>query len=222
MLILILKLNRMVISATTGSIFWDIKSKRGFCYTQKVVGFWKHWKYKNLILLGISIIVAVSLSGYEPLHKFLLGLGNLGYIGAFVAGILFVSTFTAATGAVILFVLTERLSPLEIGIIAGFGAMVGDFTIFKFVKDNLLEELRDIYNHVDHDDHLKKVFHSKYFSWTFPVFGAIIIASPLPDELGVSLIGISKMKTYNFLLLSFILNALGIFLVISVSLILKP
>ena len=196
--------------------------REDFCYTQEVVGFWKHWKYKNLTLLGASIAIAISLSGYEPLHRFLLGLGNLGYIGAFVAGILFVSTFTAATGAVILFLLAEKLSPLEIGIIAGLGAVIGDFTIFKFVKDNLLEELKDIYNHVDHDNHLKKIFHTKYFSWAFPVFGAIIIASPLPDELGVSLIGISKMKTYKFLLLSFVLNALGIFLVISVSLIFKP
>ncbi|MEK7502439.1 MAG: hypothetical protein AAB609_02850 [Patescibacteria group bacterium] len=187
-----------------------------------MVVFWKHWKYKNLTFLGLSIVIAISLFGYEPLHKFLLGLGNLGYIGAFVAGILFVSTFTAATGAVILFVLTERLSPLEIGIIAGFGAMVGDFTIFKFIKDSLAQELESIYDHIDGNHHFTKVLHSKYFSWTLPVIGAIIIASPFPDEIGVSLIGISKMKTYQFLIISFILNSIGIFLVISASLVIKP
>lgn len=186
-----------------------------------MIGFWKHWKYKNLTFLGISIILAISLSGYEPLHKFLLELGNLGYIGAFVAGILFVSTFTAATGAVILFVLAERLSPVEIGIIAGFGAMVGDFTIFKFVKDRLLEEVTPIYDRLG-GAHLTALLHTKYFRWSLPVIGALIIASPLPDEVGVSIIGISKMKTYKFLLLSFVLNALGIFLVISASLIFKP
>lgn len=187
-----------------------------------MVGFWKHWKYKNLTLLGVSIAVAIYLFREESFHEFLLGLGNTGYIGAFIAGILFVSTFTAATGAVILLVLAEKLSPFEIGIIAGLGAVIGDFTIFKFVKDNIIEELKDIYNQVDHDNHLKKIFHTKYFSWTFPVLGAIIIASPLPDELGVSLMGISKMKTYQFLILSFILNAVGIFLVVSASLVIKP
>jgi len=57
--------------------------------------------------------------------------------------------------------------------------------------------------------------------WTLPVIGAIIIASPFPDEIGVSLVGISKIKTYQFLLVSFILNAIGIFLVVSASAVIK-
>lgn len=184
--------------------------------------YWKQWKYKNLTFLLISIIFAFFLSRYEPFHTFLLNLGSFGYIGAFLAGALFVSTFTVATGAVILLVLAEALSPIEIGIIAGLGAVVGDFTIFRFIKDNLTQEIESIYDHIDGDHHFKKVLHSKYFSWTLPVIGAVIIASPFPDEIGVSLMGISKMKTYQFLLISFILNAIGIFLVVSASLVIKP
>lgn len=183
---------------------------------------WKKWRYKNLTFLFISIIVAFSLSRYEPFHSFLLHLGTLGYLGAFIAGILFVSTFTVAIGAIVLLVLAERLSPIEIGIIAGIGAVFGDFIIFRFVKDNLAREVRDIYDHIDGDHHIQKVFHSKYFSWTLPVIGAIIIATPFPDEIGVSLMGISKMKSYQFLAISFILNAVGIFLVVSASAFIKP
>lgn len=183
---------------------------------------WKKWRYKNLTFVFFGIIIAIILSRSESFHSFLLGLGNLGYLGAFIAGILFVSTFTVATGAIILLVLAEKLSLLEIGIIAGLGAVIGDLTIFKLVKNNLTKELVDIYNHIDGNHHLKRTFHSKYFSWTLPVIGAIIIASPLPDELGVSLMGISKMKTYQFLAISFILNSVGIVLVISASLFFKP
>lgn len=183
---------------------------------------WKSFKYKNISFFLTSLIVAFVVSRFEPFHEFLLDLGNLGYVGAFVAGALFVSTFTVATGAVILLVLAESLSPIEIGIIAGAGAVVGDFTIFRFVKDDLISELGLVYKHIDSDHHFKKVLHSKYFSWTLPVIGAIIIASPLPDEIGVSLMGISKMKTGKFLLISFILNAIGIFLVVFASLLLKP
>ena len=183
---------------------------------------WHRWKYKNLTFLLVSIVVAFFLSQYEPFHTFLLSLGNLGYLGAFIAGALFVSTFTVATGAIILLILAERLSPIEIGVVAGFGAVVGDFVIFRFVKDNLANEVKDIYNHIDGDHHVQRVLHSKYFSWTLPVIGAIIIATPFPDEIGVSLMGISKMKTYQFLFISFILNAIGIFLVISASTIIKP
>lgn len=180
------------------------------------------YKYKNLTFLFISIIVAFFVFQFEPLHSFLLNLGGFGYIGAFIAGILFVSTFTVATGAILLLILAERLSPIELGIIAGLGGVVGDFTIFRLVKDNLANEINDIYNHVDGDHHLKRVFHSRYFAWTLPVIGGAIIASPFPDEIGVSLMGISKMKTYKFLLVSFILNAIGIFLIVSASRIIKP
>lgn len=180
------------------------------------------WKYKNVTLFFLSLVIAYFLFRYEPFHAFLLNLGSLGYIGAFLGGILFVSTFTVATGALILLVLAESLSPIEIGIIAGFGAVIGDFTIFRFIKDTLASELKSIYDHIDGGHHVTKVFHSKYFGWTLPVIGAVIIASPFPDEIGVSLMGISKMKTYEFLLVSFILNAIGIFLVVSASLIVKP
>lgn len=184
--------------------------------------FWQGWKYKNLTFVFLGILLAFILSRIEAFHAFLLHLGSLGYLGAFLAGILFVSTFTVATGAVILFILAETLSPLEIGIVAGLGAVFGDFTIFRFVKDNLTDEFEDIYNNVDSRHHLIKLLHSKYFSWTLPIIGALIIASPFPDELGVTLMGISKMKIYKFLLVSFILNAIGIFLVVSASLVIKP
>lgn len=186
------------------------------------MNWWHSFHYKNITLFLFSIIIAFILSRYEPFHNFLLNLGNLGYLGAFLSGILFVSTFTVATGIVILLVLAEKLSPIEIGIIAGLGAVIGDFTIFRFIKDSLTYELTIIYDHVDVDHHFTKVLHSKYFSWTLPVIGALIIASPFPDEIGVSLMGISKMRTYQFLLVSFILNAIGIFLVVSASLVIKP
>lgn len=182
----------------------------------------KHWKYQNLTFLLLSLVLAYFVLRNEILHSYLLHLGNFGYVGAFLAGILFVSTFTVATGAIILLVLAETLSPIEIGFIAGLGAVVGDFAIFRFVKDGLTREVNQIYNKIDGNHHLKKVFHTKYFSWTFPVIGAVIIASPLPDEVGVSLMGISKLKTYQFLLISFILNAIGIFLVVSASVVIKP
>lgn len=180
------------------------------------------WKYKNLTVVLISIILAIVLSRIEALHVFLLHLGSLGYIGAFIAGVLFVSTFTVATGALILFTLAEYLLPLEIAIIAGLGAVLGDVVIFHLVKDNLIGEMTDIYNNHLNGKHISKLLHTKYFNWTLLVIGAIIIASPLPDELGISLMGISRMKTYRFILVSFLLNAIGIFLVISASLVMKP
>lgn len=150
------------------------------------------------------------------LNTFLLSLGNWGYIGAFFGGVLFVSTFTAATGAVILLILAERISPIEIGILAGLGGMVGDFTIFRFVKDGLLSEIIPIYNRLG-GGRLTRMLRTKYFRWILLIIGAIIIASPFPDEIGVSLMGITKINTYQFLLLAFVLDTVGVFLFIVVA-----
>lgn len=183
------------------------------------------WQYKNLSILFLSILFAVFLSRFEVFHNFLLNLGGFGYFSAFVAGILFVSVFTVATGVVILLVLAQDLSLLGIGLIAGFGAVVGDFLIFRFIKDSLFEEIRPVYESLGGSrvtKTLRTVFQTKYFSWAPPVIGALIIASPLPDELGIGMMGVSKIKTYQFLILSFILNFIGIFLVISASFVIKP
>ncbi|MDO8503862.1 MAG: hypothetical protein Q7S60_04210 [bacterium] len=178
--------------------------------------FWHSWKYKNLTILFFGIIVAVVISRIEEFHALLVNLGSFGYVGAFLAGILFVSVFTVASGIVILSILAQTLSPFEIGLIAGLGAVLGDLAIFRFIKDNLIKEVIPIYNELG-GIHLTRLLHTKYFNWTLPVIGALIVASPFPDELGISLMGLSRIKTYQFILLSFILNAVGIFLVISAA-----
>jgi len=182
---------------------------------------WKRYKYKNLTFLSISFLVAFFFFENETIHSFLLHLGALEYLGAFLAGIMFTSTFTVALSMVILLILAENLNPIHIGIIAGVGAVLGDLLIFRFVRDNLYNEIKDVYNNFG-GNHLRRVLHTKYFSWTLPVIGAALIASPLPDEIGISLMGIAKMKTYQFVILSFLLNSVGIFLVISASAIVKP
>ena len=186
---------------------------------------WQNWEYKNLTILTASIIIAVVLSKVEIFHSFLLNLGGLGYLGAFIAGIMFVSIFTVSTSAVILLILAERLSPLGIGVVAGLGSVIGDYVIFRFLNGKLIEEIEPIYtslggNYVNRT--IKAILETKYFNWLIPVIGAIIIASPLPDEIGISLLGFSKMKTSRFLLVSFILNSTGIFLIVSASTLIKP
>jgi len=180
------------------------------------------WRYKNLTFAFIGLILAIFLSRIEGFHEFLIHLGRFGYIGAFLGGVLFVSMFTVATSALVLLTLAETLSPVEIGFIAGLGAVVGDMIIFHFIKDTLSREIEDIYNTFDQKKYVQKLFHTKYFNWMLPVIGAVLIASPFPDELGVSMIGLSKMSTFKFIILSFILNSLGIFLIVSASIFIKP
>ncbi len=180
-----------------------------------------HYKYKNLTLLLFGLSVAFFLYQSEWFHTFLLSFGSWGYIGAFIAGFLFVSSFTAATSIIILLVLVEQLLPLEVAIFAGLGAVCGDALIFHFIKDDLAKEIRPLFDKFG-GKHLSLLLHSKYFSWSLPLIGGLIVASPLPDEIGISLMGISKMSTPKFLLLSFILNSVGVLFIILSSTFIKP
>ena len=178
---------------------------------------WHRYHYKNLSLLALSFFITFILFNIQAFHSLLLHLGALGYVGAFIGGMLFVSTFTVSIGTVILLILAQTLHPIEIGIIAGIGALLSDLTIFHFIRsEGIIEEVHNFFKYFG-GDKIKHLIHTKYFSWTLPVIGALIIASPLPDELGVGLIGISKLKTYQFILLSFILNSIGIFLIVSAA-----
>lgn len=183
---------------------------------------WKKYKYKNLTLAITSLLVTFIIARDESVHQALLSLKDLGYIGAFIAGGLFVSVFTVGIGAVLLLIFAEQLHIIELGLIAGAGAVCADLLIFSFIRSKgLAKEIQRVLKRVG-GDKLKHLFHTKYFAWSLPVIGAIIIASPLPDELGISLMGISKMSKFRFIILCFILDFLGIVLVLTASNFIKP
>jgi hypothetical protein len=126
----------------------------------------------------------------------------------------FVSTFTVAPSLVVLYYLASLHNPVEVAVLAGAGAVVGDFLIFRFFKDAVFSELRPHFQFL-RKPFFVRLFSSPLFAWLLPFFGAIIIASPLPDELGLSLLGFSKIKTWQFFLLALVLNIGGIMLIVS-------
>lgn len=174
---------------------------------------WKHWHFKNTALLILSIIIFLLLVDTPEVKNAISFIGSFGYLGAFLAGIFFVSTFTVAPASVVLFFLAESLNPFGIAFAAGAGGMVGDYLIFRFLKDRVFDELKPVF--IDHGGKpLRKLFHTPYFGWAVPLLGAAVIASPIPDEVGIGMLGLTKIKTWQFAGLTFLLNSLGIFLII--------
>lgn len=178
--------------------------------------FWKKWKYPYLTGILISVLIAIILAQNETFKNWLLGLGSLEYIGALFAGILFVSSFTVAISTVVIAIMTENIHPMALGLIGGVGAVIGDYLVFKLVRSNIQKELAMLFGK-EATSHVKALLHSKYIAWTLPIIGVFIIASPLPDELGVSLLGISKMSEARFILISYLSNAVGILMIASVA-----
>lgn len=184
--------------------------------TSKARKAWRRWPYKNTLLLILSLIAFYYLAKTPALHSIIDKIGALGYLGAFIVGIFFVSVFTVAPAAVVLYHLADSLHPVEVALLAGLGAMIGDYIIFRFIKDRVFEELMPLMLKF-RKPYLKTVFKSPYFAWFMPVVGAILIASPFPDEVGVGMLGLSKISRLQFFLITFALNAIGIFIVVTAA-----
>ena len=138
-----------------------------------------------------------------------------------MGGILFVFTFTAALGVVVLASLVDTYPIASIALVAGFGSLLGDLVIFRFVRERLLQEIQSIYNRLG-GENLTQILHKVYLRWTLPILGALVIASPLPDELGVTLMGISDIRPSRFAVLSYFLNTAGIFCFLGIISLLSP
>ncbi len=175
---------------------------------------YKNWKFKNTALLILSLIVFFYFLNSDFVRSLIVNVGSLGYVGVFIVGIFFVSTFTVAPSLVVLYYLATQHNPWEVALLAGMGAVIGDYLIFRFFKDAVFAEIKPHFT-LFKKPFFERIFSSPYFAWMVPFAGAIIIASPLPDELGLSLMGLSKIKNWQFLLLSFFLNSAGILALVS-------
>ncbi|MBI4121343.1 MAG: hypothetical protein HY470_00060 [Candidatus Ryanbacteria bacterium] len=177
---------------------------------------YQKWRYKNTALLILSLVLFFFLAETPFVDNLIRRIGSFGFIGAFLGGIFFVSTFTVVPASAVLFHIAQALNPLGVAIAAGAGAVIGDYLIFRFLKDEVFDELKPILSRLG-DSHLGRLISTPYFAWFAPVMGAIIIASPFPDEVGISLMGISQLKNWQFLIISFVLNSLGILLVVTLA-----
>lgn len=173
-----------------------------------------NWHYKNSAFLIISILLLIYFADSDMVRATINMIGNLGYFGAFIVGIFFVSIFTVAPSIIVLYDLAEKLNPFLIAIIAGAGAVFGDLLIFRFFKDRIFEELSPLFSKFSWLNFLKNLFRTPYFSWILPLVGAVIIASPFPDEVGITIMGLCKIKIWQFIIVSFFLNAIGILIII--------
>ena len=167
---------------------------------------------RDLGIIIFSIVIAVILVKTGALKDLLTSTQELKLVGSFVAGIFFVSVFTAVPATVGLAEIAQSNPVFLVAFFGGIGALVGDLVIFRFIKDRLADDFLCLIKK-SKSERWVSVFHLKLFRWLVPLVGALIVASPLPDELGLTMMGLSKMRTSLFIPLSFLLNSLGILVI---------
>ena len=171
------------------------------------------WRYRNAMLLVLSLVLLFLFADSEIVHALIRQIGAYGYEGAFIAGIFFVSTFTVVPASLLLFHLAQEFGALGVALCGGAGAVVGDLLIFRFFKDRVFDEFKPLVTKVRKPT-LGRLFKSRYFGWFTPVLGALIIASPLPDEVGIGLMGLTNITQWQFIFLTYALNTAGIFIIV--------
>ncbi|OGM98895.1 MAG: hypothetical protein A2915_02940 [Candidatus Yanofskybacteria bacterium RIFCSPLOWO2_01_FULL_41_34] len=168
---------------------------------------------RDLAFVIFSVLVAIILAKTGVLQNFITSTKEMRFIGSFVAGIFFTSVFTTAPAIVALGEIAYANSIISTALLGSVGALAGDLVIYKFVRDKLSEHLMELIKHQGGGKRIRMLFKLKYFRWLTFLIGGFIIASPLPDELGISLLGFSKMRMSLFVVLSLVFNFFGIILI---------
>ncbi len=161
------------------------------------------------ILIGISLAIAAVESGTIDGFVHALGGSNL---ASFVSGIFFTSAFTLAPATIALAHISDTAPILSVALWGGLGAMFGDLLLFLFIRDKFARDLSAAFK-PSFARHVISSFHLGFMKWLSPLIGAAIIASPLPDELGLALMGLSRTRILVLLPISFAMNVVGIYVV---------
>jgi len=164
---------------------------------------------RNLFLLVVSLYTAFELYRTGAITTWILGAMPHIVPGSFIAGMGFTSLFTLAPASIVLIEIAKVSSPLMVALIGAAGAVVGDLLLFMFVRKSVSDGAMTLLNKPMRR-RLRYLLHHKLLHWVLPITGAIIIASPLPDELGLALMGFSRMRVSVFIPISYVMNFLGI------------
>lgn len=172
---------------------------------------------RDIFIVTASIVVAVLLVQLGIIDSFI-GESTASLVFAsFVAGAFFTSLFTVAPAGVALVAIGQSMPLVLVAFFAAIGAAVIDMLIITFVRRDLSKDL-DGLAQMTFRHHLIRAFHFGFLKWAAFLIGMFLIATPLPDEFGLFLIGISKVDSKFLPLIFFLAHFLGILLIISLAL----
>lgn len=175
-----------------------------------------HFHYPKILALIVLAIIAYFIFKTPNVQIAVESLGQLQYLGVFIAGMFFTFGFTTPF-AIGFFVVLNPVNPVLTALVGGMGAVIGDMAIFGFIRFSFTNEF----------ERLKKTSFIRgikrgmrmYLSHRIRLYilyalAGLIIASPLPDEAGVIMLaGLTNISPRIMGLISFVFNTIGIFII---------
>lgn len=164
---------------------------------------------KDGVIILLSVVLAIIVAEINLVERLLLISEDIRIVGSFVAGLFFTSLFTTAPAIVVLGEISQVEPVFIVAVVGAVGAVIGDLLIFYLFKNHISNDLDGLINRMNSNP-IKIIFQNRGFRWVGILVGALIIASPFPDELGIAMMGISKLRIKIFVPISFAFNFLGI------------
>jgi len=174
-------------------------------------------KTRSILLKTIIFIFSISLGWYLVksgfLHTWIATVLPHRFIGEFIAGALYTSFLTSPIAVAMLLVIAQEGNPIIIALLGGLGAVCGDLFIIKVFRDN--EGDIDNASKQLHLQRITVILRQFHMEFLIPLLGCVIIASPFPDEIGLLMLGVSRLKYDEIAKISFVLNSAGILLIVT-------
>lgn len=174
-------------------------------------------KLKKLVFKTALFILSLSFAWYilksGILNNLIEVLLPVRFLAEFVAGFLYTSFLTTPVALAMILILAQDSNPIILALLGGLGASLGDLIIVKFFRSKELSSDVDLAAHELHLNKINKFLSKWNLEFITPFLGALAIMSPFPDELGLMLIGASKLKNSQIFLITFFLNVAAILLV---------
>lgn len=168
---------------------------------------------RDLFIIALSVFFAIGIIRLGVIQDIVSAVDELKIIGSLIAGFFFTSAFTIAPAAIALAEISKTASPFLVAFWGAIGSLVGDLVIFLFVRDRFADDVLEVLHTFKNERKIKRFFKRGFFRWLSPLLGALIIASPLPDEFAIALMGISKVHLKLFIPIAFVMNFFGILLI---------
>ncbi|HOZ80891.1 MAG TPA: hypothetical protein PK370_01570 [Candidatus Woesebacteria bacterium] len=175
-------------------------------------------RYPKLLLFFLSVLVSI-LVFCQAKNNLIFGnfLISLDHLGVFLGGVLYAYGFTAPIGTATLLTLAKTQNLYYAGLIGGLGALTSDIMIFLFVKHSFTDEVLKMKDEriVKSISNFNKNIFGSFNRYLVSILASVMILSPLPTEVGVTLLSSQKEITIKlFVLIAFLLHTVGIFIVL--------
>ena len=161
----------------------------------------------KFILFFLAIAVALIVSTSEIFKFYILQLAPIVIIAELVAGGLYTSIITVPISVSLFSVLVQESSIGLIIFVGAIGATIGDYIIMNvFHKASKRVRIKS--------KRWMRLRKSKRAKVALKTLGLLCLALPVPDEVAMSILGISRIRLKHFILLVYPAKAFGIFLVV--------